>query len=152
MEGKHMSTTNGQTNSKRRALPMASAKLTAGDKQRGGGVEPDDVPEAARMMRVRELRALGLPFQCAGGEIVEDCATGSGDDVDADDDDRELRRVLFKLGDECMSVDYTRPINVAITATFEPWPTETELLVTLYDEDADGNWHMRQIGEESPLH
>lgn len=137
---------------KRTSQPKVTPSLTATDKQRGGGVEPGDVPEAARMMRVRELRALGLPFQCAGGAIVEDCPTGSGDDVDADHDNRELRRVLFKLGDECMSVDYTRPIDIAITAKFEPWPTETELLVTLYDEDDDGNWHMRQIGEESPLH
>jgi hypothetical protein len=127
-------------------------KLSKTDLQPGGGVEPGDVPEAARRMRVRELRALGLPFQCAGGAIIEDAPTESGDDIDADDDERESRRVLFKLGDECMSVDYTRPINIAITAKFEPWPNETELLITLYDEDADGNWQMRQIGEESPVH
>jgi len=130
----------------------ATTKLTKTDLQIGGGVEPGDVPEAARMMRTAELRSLGLPFRCDGGEIVEDCPTEAGEDIDADDDDREARRVLFRFGDECMSVDYTRPIDISISAKFEPWPNDEAALVTLYDEDPDGNWHMRLIGEESPLH
>jgi hypothetical protein len=126
------------------------AKLTETDLQIGGGVEPGDVPEAARMMRTSELRELGLPFRCKGGEIVEDRALES---IDEDDDnEREPRIVLFKLGDDCMSVGYTRPVDIAITAKFEPWPDENETLVTLHDEDVDGNWRMRTVGEESPLH
>jgi len=126
--------------------------LSQTELQIGGGVEPGDVPEAARMMRTAELRALGLPFKCDGGEIVEDYSTKSMDEIDKDNDDREARIVLFKFGGDCMSVEYTRPTDIAISARFEPWPDEGAVLVTLHDEDDDGNWHMREVGEESPLH
>jgi hypothetical protein len=129
-----------------------TTKLTDIDLQVGGGVEPGEVPEAARMMRTMQLRDLGLPFRCDGGKIVEDRPTESSEDIDEDDDDREARVVLFKLGGECMSVEYTRPIDIAITSKFDPWPEEDEVLVTLYDEDRDGAWHMRTVGEASPIH
>jgi hypothetical protein len=129
-----------------------TTKLTRTDLEIGGGVEPGDVPEAARMMRTAELRSLGLPFRCDGGEIVEDYSTESTDDLDEDNDDREARIVLFKFGGECMSVGYTRPIDVAISAKFEPWPGRDAVLVTLHDENEDGSWTMRTVGEESPLH
>lgn len=138
-----MSTTNGQTNSKRRALPMASAKLTAEDKQRGGGVEPVELPEASRIMKTFDLLELGLPWGCHGGSIVQDLPATDAADVE----DEETRVVFWELSGEYLSVHYVRPVDTAIDDAFEPWPGEETVLVTLYDKDEDGQLHMREVGD-----
>jgi hypothetical protein len=132
----------------------AKTNLSSVDLQVGGGVEPGDVPEAARRVSTSWLRDLGLPFECKGGEIVEDaCTTAVNDDLGGDGDlERESREVLFVLDGECLSVGYTRPVDIAIAAKFEPWPDEAEVLLTLHEEDEFGTWHMRTVGEEAPLH
>lgn len=123
------------------------ATLSEEEQQIGGGVQPEPFPVAARMVSAEQLEALGLPFRCAGGAIVEDRCTS----VAEDDDDLESRTVLYRLNGECLSVDYTRPTETPIGERFEPWPQDGAVLVTLYDENADGVWHIRAIGEEMPL-
>lgn len=132
----------------------AKTNLSNVDLQIGGGVEPGDVPEAARRVSTSWLRDLGLPFECKGGEIVEDaCTTAVNDDLGDDGNfERESREVLFVLDGERLSVGYTKPVDIPISAKFEPWPNEDEALVTLHEEDEFGTWHMRTVGEEAPLH
>jgi hypothetical protein len=110
----------------------------------GDGIEPEELPEAGRLMKASYLRELGLPFRCDGGEIYQDHSLTLAEELH--DEDRESRLVYFRVGDEHLSVQYTRPVDCAISATFEPWPDEEEVFVTAYDKDQMGLLRMRDVG------
>lgn len=110
-------------------------------------VEPEELPEAGRYMSVDTLRAMGLPFSCNGGEVIQDQSLTLADELH--DAERESRLVYFTFPEDGNtlygSVQYTRPVDCAITATFEPWPDESEAFVTLYDADDMGKLRVRQV-------
>jgi hypothetical protein len=125
-------------------------ELTREDRKVGGGVAPVDLPEAKRAMKTADLRALGLPFECKGGRVLQDHSTS--DPEEQSSEEREPRIVYWQKGGEFFSVDYTRPTDIAIASTFDPWPDEDEAFVTLYDEE-DGELHPREVGDDvSDLH
>lgn len=133
--------TNGQTNLNRRSL--TATHLTVADMQRGGGVDPVELPEASRIMKTDELRELGLPWGCHGGSIVQDLPATDAADVE----DEETRVVFWELNGEYLSVHYVRPVDTAIDDKFEPWPGEDTVLITLYDKGEDDQLHMREVGD-----
>ena len=126
---------------------QSKKQLTSQDKQRGGGVAPVDLPEAKRTVDTAELRALGLPFRCTGGTILQDHSTS--DPAEQASEEREPRIVYWQKNGEFCSADYTRPTNIPIGAAFDPWPDEVETFVTLYDEE-DGELCAREVGDETP--
>jgi hypothetical protein len=129
-------------------------ELTEQDLAVGGGVEPEELPEAARMTSTFVLRELGLPFRCEGGSIMQDQSLALAEELH--DSERESRVVYFEYlrngVKEFASVQYTRPVDISITTTFEPWPEDETVLVSLYDEDQFGKLRMREVGEEPPIH
>ncbi len=122
--------------------------LTEQDLAAGGGVDPEDGPEAARMVNVSALREIGLPFRCVGGKVVQDQSLTLAEELH--EVDRESRLVYFEHAGEYCSVQYSRPVDIAISAEFEPWPDEESVLVTLYDMNEFGKLCMREVGDETP--
>lgn len=110
-------------------------------------VAPEELPEAGRFMSVETLRAMGLPFACNGGEVIQDQSLTLAEEVCGAE--RESRLVYFAFAENGNTlhgaVQYTRPVDCAITATFEPWPDESEAFVTLYDSDDMGKLRVRQV-------
>lgn len=125
-------------------------ELTNEDRELGGGIAPTELPEATRIVKVDDLRALGLPFKCEGGTILQDHSVS--DPEEQHTEEREPRIVYWQRGGEFCSVEYTRPTDVAIGAQFDPWPDEDDAFVSLYDEDG-GELYAREVGvESSPIH
>jgi hypothetical protein len=110
-------------------------------------VTPEELPEAGRFMSVETLRAMGLPFACNTGEVIQDQSLTLAEELH--DAERESRLVYFTFTENGNtlygSVQYTRPVDCAITATFEPWPDESDAFVTLYDADDMGKLRVRQV-------
>ena len=110
-------------------------------------VEPEELPEAGRYMSVDTLRAMGLPFSCNGGEVIQDQSLTLADELH--DAERESRLVYFTFPEDGNtlygSVQYTRPVDIAITQTFDAWPEDTEAFVTFYDADDMGKLRVRQV-------
>lgn len=109
----------------------------------GDGIEPEEFPDAGRTFKTSYLRDLGLPFRCDGGEVYQDHSLTLADELH--DCDRESRLVYFRLGNEDFSVQYTRPVDCAISATFDAWPDEDEAFATLYDRDTMNKLRVREV-------
>jgi hypothetical protein len=102
--------------------------------------DDENGPDVALVFTTVELRALGLPFRCDGGRIVEDQSISLAEDVR---DPREYRFVTWELNGQGYGVQYSRPVDVPIGQLFEPWPDETEATATLYDEAEMGVFRQR---------
>jgi hypothetical protein len=104
---------------------------------------PNSGPPVCRIANPAELKALGLPFRCEGGRILQDQCINLDDEESSD---REFRYVYFEHGGVFQGVQYSRPIDVPIVSEFDAWPNANEILnVSFYDLD-----HLGRLGVRIP--